>query len=116
MSFQAKLIITVMALLNGAFVMEMLRRRKLSESYTCLWLLVVGGVIFFTWAERFLASLTSLFGALVPVSTLTMLSLLFILFMLIFFSMKIYKMEQRIKDLTQRVALDNAKKNKSSPI
>ena len=113
MSFQAKLIITALALLNGAFVLEMLRKRRLSESYTFLWLLVVGGVVFFTWAERFLASLTSLFGAIVPVSTLTMLSLVFILVMLIFFSMKIYKLEQKIKELTQRIALDNARKNES---
>jgi hypothetical protein len=112
MSFQAKLIITILALLNGAIVMELLRKKKLSESYTLLWLFVVAAAVFFTWAERFLSFLTSFFGAIVPVSTLTLLSLVFILLMLIFFSMKIYKLERRIKDLTQRVALDNARRYK----
>jgi hypothetical protein len=111
MSFQAKLIITAMALLNGLFVMELLRKRKLSESYTLLWFFVIGAVIFFTWAEQFLFSLTGFFGAITPVSTLTLLSLLFILVMLIFFSMKIYKMERRIQELVQRLALENAKRN-----
>ena len=107
MSLQAKLVITVFAILNGAFVVELLRKRKLSESYTLMWLFVVGAVVFFTWAERFLSSLTSYFGAITPVSTLTLLSLLFILVMLIFFSMKIYKMERLIKEMAQRAALDN---------
>jgi hypothetical protein len=111
MSFQAKLIITAMALVIGLFVVELLRKRKLSESYTLLWFFVIGAVIFFTWAERFLFSLTGFFGAITPVSTLTLLSLLFILLMLIFFSMKIYKMERRIKELVQHLALENAKRN-----
>ncbi len=114
MSEQAKVIISVLALLNGALVLELLRKRKLSESYTLLWLFVIGAIVFFTWAERFLYFLTSFFGAIVPVSTLTLISLLFVLVMLIFFSMKIYNLEKKIKDLTQRVALDNARKIKSS--
>jgi hypothetical protein len=111
MSFQAKLIITTMALLCALFVMELLRKRKLSESYTLLWFFVIGAVLFCTWAEKFLFSLTRFFGAITPVSTLTLLSLLFTLLMLIFFSMKIYKMERRIKELVQRLALDNVNRN-----
>ena len=111
MSFQAKLIISVLALANGMFVVDLLRKRKLSESYTLLWLLVIFGMFFFTWADRFLYSLTLLFGAITPVSTLTLLSLLFILVMLIFFSMKIYRMERMIKDLVQRIALDAVRRN-----
>ena len=114
MSLQAKLVITAFALLNIAFVVELLKKRKLSESYTLMWLFVIGAVIFFTWAERFLSSLTSYFGAITPVSTLTLLSLLFILVMLIFFSMKIYKMERLIKEMAQRVALDNPRGNVDS--
>lgn len=111
MSFQAKLIITTLAFLNGVFVLDLLRKRKLSESYTLLWLLVIFTMFFFTWADKFLYSLTLLFGAITPVSTLTLLSLLFILVMLIFFSMKIYKMERMIKELVQRIALDNVKRD-----
>jgi len=114
MSLQAKLVITTFALLNIAFVVELLKKRKMSESYTLMWLFVIGAVIFFTWAERFLSSLTSYFGAITPVSTLTLLSLLFILVMLIFFSMKICKMERLIKEMAQRVALDNPRGNVDS--
>lgn len=111
MSFQAKLIITTLALLNGVFVLDLLRKRKLSESYALLWFFVIGAMFFFTWADNFLYSLTLFFGAITPVSTLTLLSLLFILVMLIFFSMKISKMERMVRELAQRVALENAKRN-----
>ncbi len=110
MSLQAKLIITFLALANGFFILELLRKRKLSESYTLLWLIVIGSIFFATWADRFLFSLTRFFGAIAPVSTLTLLSLAFILVMLIFFSMKISRLERTIKNLAQRVALDNARR------
>lgn len=109
MSLQAKLIITALALANGFFILELLRKRKLTESYTLLWFLVIGFMFFATWADRFLYYLTQLFGAIAPVSTLTLLSLAFILVMLIFFSMKISRLERVVKELAQRVALDNVR-------
>src|SRR5512135_443135 len=110
MSLHAKLIITVVALANGLFVIELLRKRKLTESYSLLWLLVIAAIIFATWMDRFLMSVTRVFGAIVPVSALTLLSLVFILGMLIFFSMKISKLEWKIKELAQQVALRDAGK------
>jgi hypothetical protein len=110
MSLQAKLIITVFALAYGLFVLEMLRKRKLAESYSLLWFLVIAAILFATWMERFLFYLTTIFGAIVPVSALTLLSLVFILMMLIFFSMKISRLEHRVKELTQQVALREMEK------
>lgn len=111
MSLQAKLMITVLALANGFFVLDLLRKRKLTESYTILWGFVIVAIVFATWMDRFLLYLTLFFGAIAPVSTLTLLSLVFILVMLIFFSMKISKLEWRIKELAQQVALREAERN-----
>jgi hypothetical protein len=108
MSLHAKMIITLVAVFNCLFVLEMLRKKKLTESYSLLWFLVIGVILFATWMERFLFYVTRLFGAVVPVSALTLLSLVFILVMLIFFSMKIAKMERKIKEMAQQVALANA--------
>ncbi len=110
MSLHARLIITAVALANGLFVLELLRKRKLTESYSLLWLLVIAAILFATWMERFLLSVTKVFGAIVPVSALTLLSLVFILMMLIFFSMKISKLEWKVKELAQQVALREAGK------
>lgn len=110
MSLHAKLIITAVALANGVFVLELLRKRKLTESYSLLWLLVIAAIVVATWMERFLLAVTRVFGAMVPVSALTLLSLVFVLMMLIFFSMKISKLEWKIKELAQQVALRDAGK------
>jgi hypothetical protein len=109
MSLQAKLILTALALANGLLILELLRKRKLTESYTLLWLLVIGSMFIATWADQSLYYLTRLFGAIAPVSTLTLLSLAFVLVMLIFFSMKISKLERLLKELAQYVALDNVR-------
>ena len=108
MSLHAKLIITAVSLANGLFVLEMLRKRRLTESYSLLWFLVIAAILCATWMERFLLSVTRVFGAVVPVSALTLVSLVFILIMLIFFSMKISRLEWRIKELAQQVALRDA--------
>ncbi len=110
MSLHAKLIITAVAVANGLFVLELLRKRRLTESYSLLWLLVIAAILAATWMERLLLSVTRVFGAIVPVSALTLLSLVFILGMLIFFSMKISKLEWKIKELAQQVALRDAAK------
>jgi hypothetical protein len=105
MSFQAKLMITLLLLGNVVLVVELLRKRKLTESYTLLWLFVIFGTTVATWFDRFLIYLTQFFGAIAPVSALTLLSLVFILIMLIFFSMKISRLSEDLKRLAQEVAL-----------
>ncbi len=105
MSFQAKLMITALLLGNAVLVLDLLRKRKLSEPYTLLWLFVILGTTAATWFDRFLIFLTRFFGAIAPVSTLTLLSLVFILIMLIFFSMKISRLQEDLKRLAQEMAL-----------
>ena len=105
MSSQAKLMITLLLLGNAVLVVDLLRKRKLTESYTLLWLFVLFGTTVATWYDRFLIYLTVFFGAIAPVSTLTLLSLVFILIMLIFFSMKISRLNEDHKRLAQELAL-----------
>lgn len=108
MSFQAKLMITLLLLGNALLVLELLRKKRLSESYTLLWLLVIASTAAATWADRFLASLSRFFGAIAPVNALTLLSLVFILVMLIFFSMKITRLTNQLKEIAQQLALVTA--------
>ncbi len=105
MSLQAKLMISAILLGNAILVLELLRKKKLTESYTLLWLLIVVCTTAATWSERLLYFLTRFFGAVAPISTLTLLSLVFILVMLIFFSMKISRLTRELKELAQQVAL-----------
>lgn len=105
MSLQAKLMITLMLLGNAVLVIELLRKRRLTESYTLLWLLIVLCTIVAAWSDRFLYLLARFFGSATPISTLLLLSLVFILVMLIFFSMKISRLTHELKALAQQIAL-----------
>ena len=105
MSVQAKLMITVLLVGNAALVVELLRRKKLSESYTLLWLFVAVLTLIASWSDRLLSGLALFFGAIAPVSALTLLSLVFILVMLIFFSMKVSRLDAQVKQLAQDQAL-----------
>jgi hypothetical protein len=108
MSLQAKLMISVLLLGNAMLVVELLRRKRLAESYTLLWLFVTVLTLVATWSDRLLALLAAFFGAMAPVSALTLLSLAFILGMLIFFSMKVSRLDAQVKQLAQELALRSA--------
>ena len=112
MSFQAKLMITLLLSGNALLVLDLLRKKRLSASYTILWLLVIASTVAATWAERFLNSLTRFFGAVAPVNALTLLSLVFILAMLIFFSMRITRLTNQIKEVAQQLALATASRDR----
>lgn len=105
MSVQAKTMITVLLLGNAVLVIELLRTRRLTESYTLLWLFVITCTLGATWADGFLRRLGWFFDAAAPISALTLLGLAFILVMLIFFSMKISRLTRDLKEMAQEVAL-----------
>ena len=105
MTFQAKIMITILLVANAVLVVDLLRSRRLTESYTLLWLFVIVATTAATWAGGFLSTLAWFFGAASPLSALTLLGLAFILVMLIYFSMKISRLTKEMKDLAQEVAL-----------
>src|SRR6266545_4344071 len=104
MSLQAKLMVSLLLFSNAALVVELLRRKRLTESYTLLWLLIALLTLTATWSGRLLSVLAVFFGAAAPVSALTLLSLAFILMMLIFFSMKVSRLDAQVKQLAQELA------------
>lgn len=109
MSLHAKLMISLLLFGNVVLVVELLRRKRLTESYTLLWLAVTLLTLAAAWSDRFLAMLARFFGAMAPVSALTLLSLAFILLMLVFFSMKVSRLDAQVKQLAQELALRTAK-------
>jgi hypothetical protein len=97
--------ISLLLLGNIVLVVELLRRKRLTESYTLLWLAVTVLTLAAAWSDRFLGMLARFFGAMAPVSALTLLSLAFILLMLIYFSMKVSRLDAQVKQLAQELAL-----------
>lgn len=86
-------------------ILDLVRRRRLKEEYSALW--VVAAVVLLVlslWYDA-LDWLTRAIGAVAPSSTLFFSALLFVLFMLLHFSIRVSTLERRLTILVQEIAL-----------
>jgi len=101
--------IAILAVLASAllllYILEMVRRRKLREEYSILWL--AGGVIMllFSLKQDWLEWASDAAGISYPPSFLFLISIFFILLILIHFSITISKLYQMNKRMAQELAL-----------
>jgi hypothetical protein len=86
-------------------IIELVRRRKLREEYSWLWLLTVSTILLLTVWFDLLKWITSLIGAMIPSSTIFMLAFLFLIFISLHFSVVISRLTNRNIELAQRYAL-----------
>jgi len=101
--------ISIIAVLASAilllYILEMVRRRKLQEEYSILWL--AGGVIMlvFSLKKDWLKWASDAAGIYYPPSFLFLIGILFILLILIHFSITISRLYQMNKKIAQELAL-----------
>lgn len=89
-------------------VVELVRRRKLRIEYSWVWIAAVAGLIALIVFEDFLLWLTDVIGAVSPASTIMILAFLFLVAICIHFSLKISRLSNQVKKLTQELALREA--------
>jgi hypothetical protein len=88
-------------------VIELVRRRRLKEEYSVLWVVTsIVLLVLAVWYELLL-KITSAIGAVLPTSTLFFFGLIFALAMLLHFSVRVSALERRVTMLIQEVALMN---------
>ncbi len=100
---------TLFALATSALVLlllvDLVRRRRLREEYAWLWLLTgVGMFVLVAW-PRLLGLITSLIGAVSPLTTLLIFSTLFLLAIAVHYSVIISRLTVQVKNLSQEMAL-----------
>lgn len=86
-------------------ILELVRRRKLREEYSWLWMLT--GVVILVlgiWYDLLLF-ITHFIGVTLPASTIFFFGLFFLILINLYFSVKISKLTDQIKKLAQRLAL-----------
>jgi hypothetical protein len=97
------------AVLTSVFVffmiLELVRRRRLREEYSWLWLLTGAAMIVLVVWQQLLLVITRLMGAVSPVTTILLCSLLFLLAIAIHYSIIISRLTTQIKNLAQELAL-----------
>jgi hypothetical protein len=91
----------------GIFVMilEMVRRRKLEEEYSFLWLIIGLGIVVLVLWQNFLEWLTHLIGAVAPTTTIFIFGLVILVLINFHFSVKITKLSRQVKELAQQIAI-----------
>ena len=87
------------------FVLELVRRRKLKEEYSLLWLATAVVLIILSVSRPLLDTLASLVGIFYPPSALFLVAMILVLFILLHFSSVITRLTQENKENAQQLAL-----------
>ena len=87
------------------FFIDLLRRRKLREEYSILWLLTFSVMFLLVLQYDVLLYVTILIGAKAATTSLFLLSIVFLMFIAIQFSIKISTLTNQVKNLSQENAL-----------
>jgi hypothetical protein len=86
-------------------VLELVRRRKLREDYSLLWL-ATAGVMFVLAASRdLLHGLSAFLGIAYPPNLLFLMATLFVLLILLYFSVVITRLTHENREIAQQIAL-----------
>jgi hypothetical protein len=86
-------------------IIDLVRRRKLREEYSWLWLMTGSGILLLTLWFDLLKWVTHVVGAITPSSTIFLFAFLFLILISLHFSVVISKLTDRNKELAQRYAL-----------
>ena len=87
------------------YILEMVRRRRLREEYSILWLSGSLIILVLSVKQEWLILLAKAVGIAYPPSFLFLVGILFILLILIHFSIAISKLHQMNKRMAQEIAL-----------
>ena len=86
-------------------ILDLVRRRKLREEYSWLWLLTSAALFVLVIQYSWLELITEAMGAVLPTTTLFIGALVFLMFLSIQFSVRISKLTDQVKNMVQENAL-----------
>ncbi|ABC82821.1 DUF2304 domain-containing protein [Anaeromyxobacter dehalogenans] len=99
------------SLVTFGVILELVRRRKLKEEYSFLW--IVTGVAMMLLASWYglVERVTALIGAVTVTTTLFLFGLLFLLLISVHFSTVLSRLTQQVRQLTQELAILSAERD-----
>ena len=110
MEIRQKILALIFGLGLLIVIVELVRRRKLKEEYSLLWILAGIAVLVVGLSNTLLLGITRFIGAGFPASTLFFFGIFFVVALSLQFSVKISKLETKVKNLAQEMALLRAEK------
>lgn len=105
MPIKQQIFALAVSLLVFVFTIEMVRRKRLREEYSVLWLTTSFAMFILVVKYDWLVAVTYFIGAALPTSTLFFGSIIFLILLAVQFSIKISKLTDQVKNLVQDNAL-----------
>ncbi len=105
MPIRQKIFALIAAIALCIFIVEMVRRRKLREEYSWLWLITSLGIIILVIWYDLLVFITEMIGAVLPTTTLFVFGLLFLFLIALHYSVKISSLTDQVRKLAQEIAI-----------
>lgn len=105
MPLRQKIFAFVMAVIILVTIFELVRKRKLREEYSWLWIITGVSILLVVWRYDLLVRFTHFIGAFWPTSTLFLLGLLFLMLINLHYSVKISGLTNQVKNLSQEITL-----------
>lgn len=112
MTLRLQVIVGVLIVLSILVIGNMVRKRKLELKYALVWFLVGGVVLLFDVFPQLLNVIAQMLGVGAPVNMLFFLGFVFSLLIIFTLTLSMSKMSEKVKRLTQEVALLEEKINK----
>lgn len=95
------------------FIVELVRRRKLKEEYSWLWISTAAGMVILASWYGLIERVTRFIGAVTVTTTLFLFGLLFLLVISVHFSTVISRLTQQVRRLTQEIAILSAERDQA---
>ena len=113
MNLQVRILSLVVSLLFVAYVVWLVRNRRLREADSIVWILA-GLTIFVlgVW-NKLLILITGMIGAKLPVSTLFFSGIIFLTFISLWMTTRISQLSDQVKELAQQITLMSEESSES---
>jgi len=103
--FRQQLFIIISGLTLLCIIIELVRRRKILEQYSAIWIAIGVFAISFLWLYPYMEWFTKFIGAGMTTSAVLFLAIFFLLLMNLQFSVKITDFSFKLKDAIQEITL-----------
>jgi hypothetical protein len=106
MLVKIQMIVGVLSVILLLITFELIRKKRLREEYAILWLFTgIVVLVFSLWPEFFLSQFFAKITGIFYLSAVVVIAFLFLLLIVLHFSVVISKLSNQNKELTQRYAL-----------
>jgi hypothetical protein len=115
MPLRQKIFALFLAVIILVTIFELVRKRKLREEYSWLWIITGVSILLVVWRYDLLVRFTHFIGAFWPTTTLFLLGLIFLMLINLHYSVKISGLTNQVKNLSQEITLIKGDLSGQSP-